>query len=503
MVPPPVTPSPHRFIVKKQPPVRPVKQHQQQQQQTPVSSTPQFSVTPRFNTTPRFTHPTPHQLVARNAPPLLSPLFGRTAHRPSRLQEIIEDEDEDVIGIGEEIEDEDVTATEEDREDEEILEDEEDIENQEIFEDGHFRDEAKDGFPQNQELKDDIQQSIEEEDMLLDLAAEHEDDICVVGFQDAPRAKRRRLESSPLPDLYRRPSNRASHDEKIEEELDDRGGFSSSITEVSSPLESLPRPQVFSNKQSRPALRFLPSLTPQPSRFRTTVGVPSTPVSSWTYIHPPSTTKKSASGAHIFAKPPRFRPPSPTSRDNCGEPLPDAFSPSRRGEKYLIGGLASELRSWIINIGNEPRPAGLSNQTNTASSSYSITNTSMVQAQNRVSNKERDQWRTQIIVDEMSGGYGASQGGMTLIRGRSIQTNFHQVSTEMENSPEQVAGAGLSSSPSQSTRLKIMLAGTGLADGLNRTKRVEVGFRIGIHGPTWEVDVGGEKWRVVVKWRVM
>ncbi|KAF2399344.1 hypothetical protein EJ06DRAFT_48443 [Trichodelitschia bisporula] len=42
----------------------------------------------------------------------------------------------------------------------------------------------------------------------------------------------------------------------------------------------------------------------------------------------------------VFVKPPP--PPEPV------EPLPDAFSPHRRGPKYTPGGMADEMRKWVV-----------------------------------------------------------------------------------------------------------------------------------------------------------
>ena len=46
---------------------------------------------------------------------------------------------------------------------------------------------------------------------------------------------------------------------------------------------------------------------------------------------------------------PAFRKPEPVNNDSA-TPLPDAFSPHRRGHKYVPGGLAETMRGWVIDV---------------------------------------------------------------------------------------------------------------------------------------------------------
>lgn len=100
-----------------------------------------------------------------------------------------------------------------------------------------------------------------------------------------------------------------------------------------------------------------------------------------------------------------------------------------------------------------------------------------------------------ILVDEISGGYGAGGAGMTLIRGRLIPTQQEPMIYQTDNVNESASIA--------QTEVKFLLAGTGIVDGVNRAKKLEVGMRIGVRGPNWEIVVEGETWQVAVNWRVL
>ncbi|KAI3400101.1 hypothetical protein diail_4331 [Diaporthe ilicicola] len=61
-----------------------------------------------------------------------------------------------------------------------------------------------------------------------------------------------------------------------------------------------------------------------------------------------------------FQQAPRFKIAEPTAEPQQ-RPLPETFSPQRRGAKYVAGGLAAEVRDWLVRVkgGSEyDRPAG-------------------------------------------------------------------------------------------------------------------------------------------------
>lgn len=251
-----------------------------------------------------------------------------------------------------------------------------------------------------------------------------EDDLYEI---DVRNPKRRRLSSLSIED--------DTLEKPTEHNDSDSSGLSSSVPIISSPTG--PSTQ----KQHSAAPRFIlpsqaPLSTPHPIRtpIKTTLPAP-------TQDHPDTNTSP-------FAKPPRFRPQDPDVTRNI-EPLPDAFSPHRRGQKYLPGGLASEVRDWLVNLES------------TAST-----------------RDRRTEWAVRIVVDEVK-----SDGGMVMVRGRQI----HDVEDEAVD---------------KSVSIKLILAGEGMMEGLNRSV-VVVGGIIGIKGPMWEIFVKGERWGVGVEWKAL
>jgi hypothetical protein len=272
----------------------------------------------------------------------------------------------------------------------------------------------------------DVQDSIEAEDQDLDqefLSADEEDDYKI----DKRVLKRRRISSSSEPEVE---ECQEKDDELPPHPPDTQDSVSSSLPILSSP--AAPRRPI-----STTAPRFITS-TPAP---------PATPQ--------PSTAKTT------FLKPHRFRPPDPSeSAQGASDPLPEQFSPHRKGQNYVHGGLAAEVRDWLVNI-ESSIPA---NQ----------------------AGRRGDEWLVRVLVDEVSGGGAESQARMTMIRGK--QVHF------MGGEDEMVDTAG---------KVRVMLAGEGQATGLQKGSKVEAGKTIGIKGPVWEVVIEEEKWGVGVDWKVL
>jgi len=120
----------------------------------------------------------------------------------------------------------------------------------------------------------------------------------------------------------------------------------------------------------------------------------------------------------------------------------------------LAGGLAAEVRDWLVNL--EPViPAATAQRA------------------------RDDPWVVKISVDEFSGG---GRTGMTLVRGRQIHSDGMDDNLGV---------------------VKVILAGEGAGSGLQRGSMVEAGKTVGIKGPVWEVVLEGEKWGVGVDWKVL
>lgn len=167
-----------------------------------------------------------------------------------------------------------------------------------------------------------------------------------------------------------------------------------------------------------------------------------------------------ASNTPAFLKPPKFRPPDPAEAAEAQvDPLPDQFSPHRKGQKYIPGGLASEMRDLLMNIENTTSAKG-------------------------TGNKRRDHdWQVKLVIDEISG---SERSGLTLVRGRQLHN--------MDGDVKIADTIGF---------VKIALAGEGAGTGLQKGARAEAGRHLGIKGPMWEILLDGVKWGVGVDWKIL
>ncbi|RFU36185.1 hypothetical protein B7463_g178, partial [Scytalidium lignicola] len=352
MPPPPVTPSPHRFLIKKPPsvhkaPLAPA--------DTPKLDASQFNATPRF----RFSS-TPH-IAPSQSLPISTPSSSRylTPARPVAA-------DEDPIG----------SFLEEDHDDSHDVE-------------------------RTQQPYHSFEHGIE-------------DDVDSYAI-DEPNPKRRRV--SPSPDAIDTLNISANCSDGEEED-----SATSSIPNLSSPPSPRHQPSV-------KALRFL-NATPKLT----------------------STPNTESTNASVFHKTPKFRPPDHLEQtQKHTDPLPDQFSPHRKGQKYLAGGLAAGVRDWLVNIDS----------------------TIPSLAMRRLNG---DTWARKIVVEDISGGV---RTGMTLIKGRNEQLSDGEAI------------------------LKLILAGEGSHTGFHKASRVEVGKIVGIKGHAWEINLEGEMWCVAVDWKVI
>ncbi|GKT60602.1 hypothetical protein ColTof4_00728 [Colletotrichum tofieldiae] len=145
-----------------------------------------------------------------------------------------------------------------------------------------------------------------------------------------------------------------------------------------------------------------------------------------------------------FRRAPRFKVSEAEASRQEG--LPEAFSPQRRGAKYVPGGLAAELQTWLAEVkgwaGGDRRP---------------------------------DLVMT-IVIDELCPG-----NRMYLARGQRI------------------VGHG---EASEEIAARLMLAGEGRLTGLGQKAAVSVGSTVAISQPAWEVELEGTRWIVACDWAV-
>lgn len=152
-----------------------------------------------------------------------------------------------------------------------------------------------------------------------------------------------------------------------------------------------------------------------------------------------------------FQRAPRFQPAKQLDVAAVRDPLPDAFSPRRRGTKDVPGGLAAQVRDWLMDI-----------ESNTGS-------------------KRDGDFVARISVDEFRRGQ-----GMVLVKGRSVPD---------DTVPSQQRPLAV---------LQVMLAGEGRLLDLARRNDVAVGALVAIAKPVWEVNLGSEgRWAVACDWVVL
>ncbi|KAK3359030.1 hypothetical protein B0T25DRAFT_599985 [Lasiosphaeria hispida] len=170
--------------------------------------------------------------------------------------------------------------------------------------------------------------------------------------------------------------------------------------------------------------------------------------------HPPK--PKPPPQQNPFHKAPRFisdpRLPPPAS-----QPQPDIFSPQRRGERYLPGGLASELREWLVEV----KRGTDDNDTTTATATPAAAATSV-----------------RVGVEKVRRG----GSGIALVAGRVVASS----------------GQG---GPRPGTAVRAILAGDGVVEGLGRNEVVPGGV-VAVAPPAWDIELGG-RWSVAYRWEMV
>ncbi|RYP15463.1 hypothetical protein DL765_005670 [Monosporascus sp. GIB2] len=191
------------------------------------------------------------------------------------------------------------------------------------------------------------------------------------------------------------------------------------------------------------------------------------------YNHSRDTLAAAAPGQEqqqpTFHKAPRFKQPDfPVTEAVRRDPLPDVFSPHhRRGtsNKYAPGGLAAEVRDWLVGI---EACSGV------------------------VKRREEGEWAARLVIGDVR----AAPGMGVLVSSRRVRDGLGEV--EMLGS----GGGGDGDEPEHDT--KLILAGQGRLVGLARRNEVGKGAVVGIVGPTWEVELGGlGSWVVACDWMVL
>ncbi|OTB08959.1 hypothetical protein M426DRAFT_316250 [Hypoxylon sp. CI-4A] len=194
--------------------------------------------------------------------------------------------------------------------------------------------------------------------------------------------------------------------------------------------------------------------------------------------------KSTGLSAHqpTFQKAPRFKPVEIPEGEHRGDPLPDVFSPHRRGAKYVPGGLAAEVRDWFVDVW-----ASATTATTTTTTSIGAT--------------RRDDWIARILVEQVQ-----AAPGMVLVTGRHVRGSEVEADPDLgvkdEDSGAAPGKADQTSTAQRSSR--VVLAGSPRMVGLERSPEVRVGSLVGVGRPTWEMSLPDQgRWAVVCEWAVL
>ncbi|KAM0251689.1 hypothetical protein ACHAQJ_008059 [Trichoderma viride] len=139
----------------------------------------------------------------------------------------------------------------------------------------------------------------------------------------------------------------------------------------------------------------------------------------------------------IFQQAPRFKP---LATEDTFSGLPAAFSPQRRGTKYVAGGMAAQLQGWLSEVKSWEE------------------------------NNEKAQSGMKFNVEQIRSGR-----RMYLVEGRASSEEASQ---------------------------KWILAGEGKLTGLGKRAEVKMGSVVLIEQPTWDVELEGSVWNVACEWSV-
>ncbi|KAI9813271.1 MAG: hypothetical protein M1827_004213 [Pycnora praestabilis] len=161
--------------------------------------------------------------------------------------------------------------------------------------------------------------------------------------------------------------------------------------------------------------------------------------------HSPSTTTTTT-------RPPLILPAIPQTTDPPASPLPEAFSPHRRGHRFTGGGMASEVREWVVNRSQAAsRNRGQSRNGDGQERAYAVTTR---------------------VADVRSAGT-----VVTLLRSTGDKRIL------------------LTAPPTTASTTTVVER--------RQTGAVQEGSVVGIKEPAWMVTVGGEEWLVGVEWGIL
>lgn len=223
----------------------------------------------------------------------------------------------------------------------------------------------------------------------------------------------------------------------------------------------LPTPSKTTDEQQRSSVPILPPSPKRPRLTQPDQALSQDPPKSTIprFIIPPSPSRPSPlrnqspstqlsktteSGvADSPARPAFLKPSLPPPGADANIPLPEAFSPHRRGQRHVPGGMAAELSTWVVETG-------------------------------------------QAAI--------AARKGKGFLQGNDFVQKLKMVKVrQSSNELLFVIGKGLGG-----LEVRVMLAG-----GCEKAENVIEGRVVGIRAPSWETEVKGETWTVGVDWTIV
>jgi len=181
------------------------------------------------------------------------------------------------------------------------------------------------------------------------------------------------------------------------------------------------------------------------SPARPTFRTPHTPASHLQKVAPRFAAPQSTLNAALDEAASQHRPPflrSSVAAQEPSEPLPEAFSPHRRGQKFVPGGMAATVQQWVIEAGQ-----------------------AAVQSRRSQAYMRGDDFISRVQIEEVKG------EGPYVARAHTAEgEHVDMLLTRNANAAAQ--------------------------------KVVEVGTIIGSRAPTWVIEIEGRSWAVGVDWKV-
>ncbi|PSR97004.1 hypothetical protein BD289DRAFT_124229 [Coniella lustricola] len=180
-----------------------------------------------------------------------------------------------------------------------------------------------------------------------------------------------------------------------------------------------------------------------------------TPQRTHPAISEPPSPLQAAPRHPTFLEAPRFKATTTAPGALDKTPLPDAFSPQRRGAKYVPGGLASQVRDWLVQVkgaSEYDRPVGTT---------------------------------LQLTVSECVQCHGGIRVAKAVVQADCTMTDQQQHDEQQHIE-------------------RVILAGDGRISGLNTERHsIHPGATVSMHQPMWDVDLGSlGHYAVACDWEV-